>query len=409
MAFLSVCTDKGVRKDTNEDACCVEVADTPLGEVAMAIVCDGVGGLARGDVASSTVINRFADWFEGELPALIDGMVDAGRFDFLIVKAVWGAMLTQLNEVIRRYGTKLGGRLGTTFTGLIACNGWYLVAHVGDCRAYLLNRSRIAQITEDQTLVAARLARGEITEAEAALQPKNVILQSVGTERTLKPVFYEGAFARDDLFVICCDGAYNRTGNDGVWATFGQLDYTNEAALLDASRQMLVQDINRGEKDNLTVVCLAGALEGPRAPRVSVSYDFEGDDEGTMVLDDEEADMPTIVAPQMEDEDGATAENPEDVAQPMPAVTNTQRVIRVQPTPLSQTNPASQPVAPAQPAMPVQPAAPHYSDDDLPTTLDSRVFDNVSPADAWSRGFGGNAGQNLDPDAIETEVDGGEL
>ena len=347
MAFLAVCTDKGVRKDTNEDACCVEVADTPLGEVAMAIVCDGVGGLARGDVASSTVINRFVDWFEGELPALVDGMVDAGRFDFLIVKAVWGAMLAQLNEVIRRYGTKLGGRLGTTFTGLIACNGWYLIAHVGDCRAYLLNRSRITQITEDQTLVAARLSRGEITEAEAAQQPKNVILQSVGTERALKPVFYEGAFARDDLFVICCDGAYNCTGNDGVWATFGQLDYTNEAALLDASRQMLARDINRGEKDNLTVVCLAGALKGPHAPRASIACDFEGDDEGATVVDDEEADMTSIVAPQIADEDDATAENPEDVARPMSAVTNTHRLVGVQPAALGQTYPTFQPAAPS--------------------------------------------------------------
>lgn len=229
----------------------------------MAIVCDGVGGLARGNVASATVVDRFDDWFVNELPALMEGMIQQGSFQMPTVKAIWGALLAQLNEMIQAYGTKEGSKLGTTFTGLIACDDRYLVAHVGDCRAYRMSAAGFEQLTEDQTLINKQLAAGEITEEEAAARPQNVILQSVGTERVLKPEFYEGSFGADDLFVICCDGAYKRAGNEGVRQTFQAIDYRNEEVLTLACDELMRKDMEHGEKDNLTVVCLSGALAGP--------------------------------------------------------------------------------------------------------------------------------------------------
>ena len=77
MAYLAARTNAGTRKRENEDACCIEVGYGPFGEVLMAIVCDGVGGLSRGNVASSTVINRFVTWFEQELPALVETLAAA--------------------------------------------------------------------------------------------------------------------------------------------------------------------------------------------------------------------------------------------------------------------------------------------------------------------------------------------
>ena len=260
MAFVAASTNAGTRKKVNEDACCIEVAQTPLGEVLMAIVCDGVGGLSRGNVASSTVIDRFVRWFEGELPMLMGGMVEAGAFDFALVKAVWGTMLQSQNDLIRTHGIKAGGRLGTTFTGIIACGGHYLAGHVGDCRAYRMNPIAFEQITEDQSLVAKQLAAGEITEEEARKRPKNVILQSVGTERVVKPVFYEGSVHADDLFVICCDGAYHRVENGGIRHLFQRLDYRDEAAMGAACDTLLRTDMDYGEKDNLTVLCFSGDL-----------------------------------------------------------------------------------------------------------------------------------------------------
>ena len=308
MAYLAARTNAGTRKRENEDACCIEVGYGPFGEVLMAIVCDGVGGLSRGNVASSTVINRFVTWFEQELPALIEGMDAQAGFDFGLVRAVWGAHLQSLNDLIRAHGAKVGGSLGTTFTGIIACGGRYLAGHVGDCRAYHMNRVFFEQITQDQTLVAKKLAAGEITAEEAARQPKNVILQSVGTERVLKPVFYEGAYAPDSLLVICCDGAYKRAGNEGVKRLFQSLDYHDEAALGAACETLIEQDIAQGEKDNLTVLCFSGDLAGPgeavaaHAELDAVSMAGAGQAASAGLAADED-DLPTMVESAVADED----------------------------------------------------------------------------------------------------------
>lgn len=276
MAFIGTCTDKGRVKQTNEDSCCVEVADTPLGEVLMAIVCDGVGGFSHGDLASSTVVDRFSRWFESELPSLMVDMVAKGRFSMATVSAVWGVMLANLNDQIQAYGTANGCRLGTTFSGVIACDGEYLVGHVGDCRVYQMSRRTFKQVTHDQTLLAQKIANGELGPEEAReFGAKNVILQSVGTERVLKPEFATGTFGPDDLFVVCCDGAYRKVGGDGIRDVFQDLDYRSEDALQEACRSLLMESLNRGERDNLTVVCFSGCLEGPSSDAPTEVFDDE--------------------------------------------------------------------------------------------------------------------------------------
>ena len=328
MAYIAAASEAGTRKQVNEDSCCIKVAETSLGEVVMALVCDGVGGLSAGNLASTTVVNRFSLWFEQELPALMEGMLDEGTFDFSLVKAVWGAMLSALNELIRTHGSATGSRLGTTFTGIITCGGRYLVGHVGDCRAFRMDGTTFEQITEDQTVVAKKLAAGEITAEEAKNMPQNVILQSVGTGRSVVPAFYEGSCTDADLFVICCDGAYHRVENEGIRRMFQRLSRTDVAAMDKTCREMLELDMSMGEKDNLTVVCFStilapgGAIQlaQPAAsaslPEDELSTMVDDEDEGpvTMVADDGEDEGPvTMVADEGEDEDDlATQVEPED-------------------------------------------------------------------------------------------------
>ena len=261
MALVAARTDRGTRKPTNEDACCVEVAKTRFGDAVMAIVCDGVGGLVRGEVASSTVVARFASWFEGELPVLLDGMAEVDAFPFAAVRVVWGVLLSSVNEQIRAYGASIGANLGSTFTGVIACQGRFLAAHVGDCRLYQIGPREFRQVTEDQTLLAQKLASGELSPEHAAtFAQKNVILQSVGTERVLRPSFYEGAFSPDDIFVVLCDGAYRRIGGERVCRCFQGIDRTSEHAMEGACERVMRESLERGESDNLTVACFSGNL-----------------------------------------------------------------------------------------------------------------------------------------------------
>ena len=61
-------TDVGIRKQVNQDSILVKHADSKMGEMILAVVCDGMGGLDKGELASATVIRKFAKWFEQELP-----------------------------------------------------------------------------------------------------------------------------------------------------------------------------------------------------------------------------------------------------------------------------------------------------------------------------------------------------
>ena len=64
MEYLStICTDIGIRKKVNQDAALVLQAETDKGRMLFAVVCDGMGGLDKGELASSTVIKAFYKWF----------------------------------------------------------------------------------------------------------------------------------------------------------------------------------------------------------------------------------------------------------------------------------------------------------------------------------------------------------
>ena len=68
--IISANTDIGIAKDTNQDSLSVMVLNTPQGKMAFSILCDGMGGLAMGEVASAAVINAFRRWVYEELPKL---------------------------------------------------------------------------------------------------------------------------------------------------------------------------------------------------------------------------------------------------------------------------------------------------------------------------------------------------
>ena len=64
-------TDIGIRKSTNQDSALVMEAETDVGRVLLTVICDGMGGLAKGEGASSAVIREFSQWFEQQLPCIL--------------------------------------------------------------------------------------------------------------------------------------------------------------------------------------------------------------------------------------------------------------------------------------------------------------------------------------------------
>lgn len=277
MACLALRSHRGMVREANEDACCALASVSPLGEVVMAVVCDGVGGLSYGEVASSTVICRFVQWFEEDLPSLLHGM--PSDLDCNLIQECWTALLDDLNQRIRRHGRAIGALLGTTFTGLLTYGQSYVIGHVGDCRAYCLHGHVLRQLTEDQTLLAFKLARGEITPQEAQdPHQRHVIMQSVGTEQKLRPAFYCGDVDDSDVMVLCSDGAYQSLGDAGLQEELDGASWQDEHMLDDACKKIISKSMRAGERDNLSIVCVCcngGAVDSQGGTRslISVGHD----------------------------------------------------------------------------------------------------------------------------------------
>ena len=236
----------------------MELAQTAIGDVVMAVVCDGVGGLDAGEYASAVVVANFVRWFKHVLPYLVEQAQSLGTvLGASTIRESWGNLIARLNEALLNQSDKT--RMGTTFSGVIALDGRYVVAHVGDTRIYRLSKNgTISQITEDQTLVNSQLAEGDITLDEAETShATHVIMQAIGSNDDVIPAFYSGRYRNGDLFVACSDGAWHRAGEEGIQAIFEEANWHSDESLNDACEQLIKHDLSLGETDNLTVACFA--------------------------------------------------------------------------------------------------------------------------------------------------------
>lgn len=255
MARIASKTDQGVRRSSNQDAHCLKVANTARGQVALVAVCDGVGGLTSGELASSTMVRHLSDWFERTLPGIV--AKSSSPFDPARAMDSLLELVTESNDGIGSYGERHGEVLGTTLTAVLCCGGRYLVVHVGDSRAYLVGAHGAVQLTQDQTLARHNLKEGKISADEVESGPgSSVLMQAIGTQVGIEPSCYAGKYGPHDLFVVCCDGAWHHQGSEGMERFFGPLRAAKEADLVNACAELVSDDIAQGETDNLTVAVL---------------------------------------------------------------------------------------------------------------------------------------------------------
>lgn len=255
----------GVRKSVNQDAYCAMCARTSLGDAALVAVCDGVGGLSSGEIASSACVKELSGWFEEEFPGIVLGCWPDAAGLFAAVEEGWAWLIESLNTRLGRYAKQAGVRMGTTLTAFLVVGNEYCSVHVGDCRAYLVGERSALRITGDQTLAARAVEDGEISADEADSHPSSsVILQAVGAQDEVDPVFDRGTLGEGDVLLVCCDGFYRRTGDAAIAEVLGPAP-REEDALLDAIDELVARAVEAGEQDNITAVCLAGCVKAAPA------------------------------------------------------------------------------------------------------------------------------------------------
>ena len=150
-------TDIGIRKSTNQDSVAIRIMDTPDGQVAFAIVCDGMGGLAKGELASKEVITSFCRWFDEEFVSQIAD----GSFSALRLRDDWNGIIQTENRLLGIYGSDNNIMLGTTVSAILMYKEDFFIVHVGDSRVYELSND-VRILTKDQTFVAREIAAGRM-------------------------------------------------------------------------------------------------------------------------------------------------------------------------------------------------------------------------------------------------------
>ena len=204
------------------------------------IVADGVGGADAGEVASEMTTQRTINHYLEH--------ADEENWGQRLLNAMQAA-----NSDLRQYVLERNdnSRMATTMVAAVLQENRAYIANVGDSRGYLWRNGRIEQITKDQSLVAKLVEEGAITEEEASYHPRrNVILYSLGSERSPKIDLFEQKLQKGDILFLCSDGLTRHVTDEEIALTL-----TEESP--EQATDTLIRKANeRGGEDNISVAVI---------------------------------------------------------------------------------------------------------------------------------------------------------
>ena len=252
MRFLTaVHTDVGLKKKTNQDSALIMQAQTDAGPVLLAAICDGMGGLAKGEVASAAMTHGLENWFSSELPALLAGGLEAEA-----LRAGWDALVQRTARRIADYGAGIHVDMGTTAAVLLLTADAYYIMNVGDSRVYALS-DQLYQLTKDQTYVQREIDLGRMTPEQAAVdEQRSVLLQCIGASPKIEPDFFTGRAALGQSYLLCCDGFRHVLHPQEIYNTLCPAATPDEAAMKRGLQTLTELNKSRREEDNITAILI---------------------------------------------------------------------------------------------------------------------------------------------------------
>jgi serine/threonine protein phosphatase PrpC len=241
-------TDIGMVRRTNQDTFGV------VEPLALAVICDGMGGMAGGEVASRVALESFVEVARQEIEG--SKSTDVERTKRALCRAA--AAANRAVRVRASYDTRFRG-MGTTLVAARLDGAQLFVANVGDSRAYLVRGGVARQVTRDHSYVAEQMRNGLMTQREAERSPyQAAITRAVGTDEDVQPDFYTEAVATGDALLLCSDGLMRHMRDEEIGRIVADATIT-AAEICDR----LIAMVNaRGGSDNVTCVVMRfGAAE----------------------------------------------------------------------------------------------------------------------------------------------------
>lgn len=241
--MLSV-TDIGLRRTMNQDAfACQAEGQTPV----WALVCDGMGGHAAGNVAAEMACASLVKALQNSLrPEMSER-----------------ALRLMMETAVENAGSAIYQRtltdpalqgMGTTVVLAVVQGDLLYLCHAGDSRAYLVRQEKAQPITKDHSVVQQLIDRGEITPKQAQTHPeRHLITKALGVaDQRVAPEFTVCSLQADDMVLLCTDGLHGLVEQQ-------ELAPLCRTAVEQGSAQVLADRANQlGGSDNITAVLLYG-------------------------------------------------------------------------------------------------------------------------------------------------------
>lgn len=263
--FAAARTDVGQERSDNEDRALLADASEgkgwePPATVALeaqpgafyGLVCDGMGGEAGGEIASTLAIEATAGAMQAcweKLAAVPPGSLAVAE------QRLASAMVASLEAASARIkqvakAEPIYGRMGTTATLALVTEGSLLCAQVGDSRAYVFSQGLLSQVTRDQTMVELLRSSGNIPEDQIAnVCGPNVILQALGSSVKLEVAITRTPLEDGDVVLVCSDGLHGPVSDESIARILSSNDDPSAAA------DTLIRAANaNGGPDNISVI-----------------------------------------------------------------------------------------------------------------------------------------------------------
>lgn len=241
--------DTGQRRENNEDALlCFSGAlgggsqSQPFG---LYIISDGMGGHRSGELASEAAVRALGNSLMTKLYKPLFGPDPQPSEESL--RELMQAAVKEAHRAVKKAAP--GG--GCTLTAALVVGTQMVIAHLGDSRAYAIQRDgRIEALTQDHSLVKRLQEMGQLTEEEAAVHPqKSVLYRALGQGELAQADIFNSSMPNPGYLLICSDGLWGVIDEDTIQRI------VNSTASPYLACQHLVEAANAaGGPDNISVV-----------------------------------------------------------------------------------------------------------------------------------------------------------
>lgn len=223
-------------RPTNQDSLSLQEISINGKRAVFALICDGIGGLWKGELASGFAAESMTEWFHKEAVS----MLGRNRRRRILVRSGLRALYA-CNEKMREYGEEKQVRFGTTLTMLLLYKRGYILWHCGDSRAYRIRgrgKKRMEQLTKDHTA------------------GKNILTKCIGGFRWRLPDIRTGRAGKNNVFLICSDGFRHIVDEERIGESLSPEQLRESRQLLARITEIAEYSMKRGERDNISAIVI---------------------------------------------------------------------------------------------------------------------------------------------------------